>query len=185
MIRLILISLVTMGLTTTVLGQSGQGYNLSPNNPIDTSKKSVRCMAYAAVDKDTIRVVYHSPAVRKRIIWGGLVPWGDVWVTGAHSATRLDMPLAFEVNGVRIPAGQYALFSIPGETSWTLIINRNWQQHLTDDYDPKDDIVRITVQPEKGTHLERLEYFIRTDKKQGSISMGWEKVKVTLPFRFE
>lgn len=183
--RLILITLAIFGLTMQGIGQSGQGYNLSPNNPVDTSKKSVRCMVFAAVGKDTIRIIYHSPGVRKRIIWGGLVPYGEVWVTGAHSATRLDMPRAFLVNGVRIPAGQYAIFSIPGETSWTLIINRNWQQHLTDDYDPKEDIVRIQVQPEKAAHHERLEYFIRADTQQGRISMGWEKIMVSLPFSFE
>lgn len=185
MIRLILTTLAVFAITLHGLGQSGQGYNLSPNNPADTGKKSVRCMAFAAVDKDTVRVIYHSPAVRKRIIWGGLVPYGDVWVTGAHSATRLDMPRAFVVSGMRIPAGQYAIFSIPGETSWTLIINRNWQQHLADDYDPKEDVVRIQVQPEKAMHLERLEYFIQADRKQGRISVRWEKVMVSLPFRFE
>ncbi|MBC8923868.1 DUF2911 domain-containing protein, partial [Escherichia coli] len=77
---------------------------------------------------------YHSPGVRKRIIWGGLVPYDEVWVTGAHDATTVEMPKAFVVNGKTIPAGKYAIFTIPGKNAWTVIINKQWQQHLATEY---------------------------------------------------
>lgn len=179
--------LFSLMLITGVLdafAQKPAEYNMNPNQPIDTSKKSVKCMAVAQAGKDSIRIVYHSPAVRKRVIWGGLVPYDDIWVTGAHSATRLDMPRDFSVNGVRIPAGQYAIFSIPSENEWTLIINRNWQQHLADDYDPKDDLVRIKVKPQPGAYLERLQYFIESGASSGKIIMAWEKIRLEMPFVF-
>ena len=142
-------------------------------------------MAFAIVNGDSIKINYHSPGVLKRIIWGGLVPYDEVWVTGAHDATTLEMPKAFVVNGKEIPAGKYAIFSIPGKKEWMLIINKNWKQHLATEYDEKDDIIRIKVKPKKVNHTERLQYFIEKGKNEtGRIAVAWEKIKVELDFRF-
>lgn len=155
----------------------------NPNLIKDTTKKSIKSMAYAIVNGDSIKINYHSPGVRKRIIWAGLVPYDEVWVTGAHDATTLEMPKAFVVNGKEIPAGKYALFSIPGETEWILIINRNWKQHLATEYDEKEDVVRIKVKPKTVNHTERLQYFIETGKGNGGkIAVAWEKIRVEFLF---
>ncbi len=61
----------------------------NPNLVKDTTKKSIKSMAFAVVKNDSIKINYHSPGVRKRIIWGGLVPFDEVWVTGAHDATTI------------------------------------------------------------------------------------------------
>jgi hypothetical protein len=140
-------------------------------------------MAYAIVNGDSIKINYHSPGVRKRVIWGGLVPYDEVWVTGAHDATTLEMPKAFIVGGKEIPAGKYAFFTIPGKKEWTVIINKNWEQHLASEYDEKEDIVRVKVKPKKNDHTERLQYFIEVKQdKQGVMTMTWEKIKVEFPF---
>lgn len=158
----------------------------NPNLIKDTTKKSIKSMAYAVVNGDSIKVSYHSPGVRKRIIWGGLVPFDEVWVTGAHDATTLEMPKAFIVNGKEIPAGKYAFFSIPGETEWILIINRHWKQHLATEYDEKEDVVRIKVKPKTVNHTERLQYFIETGKGNGGkVAVAWEKIRVEFPFDFK
>jgi hypothetical protein len=154
----------------------------NPNLIKDTTKKSIKSMAYAIINGDSIKINYHSPGVRKRIIWGGLVPYDEVWVTGAHDATILETPKAFVVNGKEIPAGKYAFFTIPGEKEWTLIINKNWKQHLASEYDEKEDIVRIKVKPGKVEHTERLQYFIETKNNTGKIGMAWEKIKVEFLF---
>lgn len=157
----------------------------NPNLVKDTSKNSIRSMAFAVIHGDSIKINYHSPGVRKRIIWGGLVPYDEVWVTGAHDATTLEMPKAFVVNGKEIPAGKYAIFSIPGKKEWTLIINKNWKQHLATEYDQKDDIIRIKVKSKKNSHTERLQYFIETGKSEtGRIAVAWEKIRVEFDFRF-
>lgn len=157
----------------------------NPNLVKDTTKKSIKSMAYAVIGHDSIKINYHSPGVRKRIIWGGLVPYDEVWVTGAHDATTLEMPKAFVVNGKQIPAGKYAFFTIPGKKEWTLIINKNWKQHLATEYDEKEDIIRIKVKPKKVNHTERLQYFIETEKSEtGKIAVAWEKVGVEFDFRF-
>ena len=143
-------------------------------------------MAVYVVEKDSIIISYHSPGVRNRIIWGGLVPFGEVWVTGAHDATYIVMPKDFIVAGNTIPAGKYAFFTIPGEKYWTLIINKNWKQHLASEYDEKEDIIRVKVKPKKVDHTERLQYFIDMENDQtGKIAVAWEKTKVELSFNFK
>lgn len=172
------------------LGTVQQGYAQSPDqvcyNPNlirDTTKKSIRSLAYAKRFGDSIKVHYHSPGVRKRIIWGGLVPYGEVWVTGAHDATSLEMPTSFRMGGKEIPAGKYAFFTIPGEKEWWVILNRNWRQHLASEYDEKEDVVRVRVIPQPSEHLERLQYFIEMDGPQkGAISVAWEKIRLNVPF---
>lgn len=158
----------------------------NPNLVKDTSKKSINAMATYAIENDSIKVSYHSPGVRNRIVWGGLVPFGEVWVTGAHDATYIIMPKDFIVDDKTITAGKYAFFTIPGEKEWTLIINKNWNQHLASEYDEKEDIVRIKVKPKKVDYTERLQYFIEMlNNKNGNISVAWEKIKVELPFKLK
>ena len=155
----------------------------NPNLVKDTSKKSIKSMAFVIIGADSVKINYHSPGVRKRIIWGGLVPYDEVWVTGAHDATTIEMKKALTVGGKEIPAGKYAFFTIPGKKEWTVIINKNWQQHLAMEYDEKEDVVRIKVKPKKNAHTERLQYFIETSKgNNGKIAVAWEKLRIEFPF---
>jgi hypothetical protein len=181
----LLLAIIATAFSVTAQEQKKDEVCYNPNLVKDTAKKSIKSMAFAIVNGDSIKINYHSPGVRKRIIWGGLVPYDEVWVTGAHDATTLEMPKAFVVNGKQIPAGKYAFFTIPGKKEWTLIINKNWKQHLATEYDEKEDIIRIKVKPKKVNHTERLQYFIETEKSEtGKIAVAWEKVGVEFDFRF-
>lgn len=169
------------GSFNAIHAQDGICYN--PNSIKDTTKKSIKSMAVAEVNGDSIKIAYHSPGVRKRIIWGGLVPYDEVWVTGAHDATTIETLKSIIVGGVEIPAGKYAIFTIPGKRDWIFIINKHWKQHLASEYDAKDDIVRIKVKPEKISHTERLQYFIEPGKgNKANIAVAWEKLKIRVPF---
>ena len=181
----LLLLIIATAFTATAQEQKKEEVCYNPNLVKDTSKKSIKSMAFAVLQGDSIKINYHSPGVRKRIIWGGLVPYDEVWVTGAHDATTLEMPKAFIVNGKEMPAGKYAFITIPDEKEWTLIINKNWKQHLATEYDEKDDIIRIKVKPKKVNHTERLQYFIETGKNEtGRIAVAWEKIRVEFDFRF-
>ena len=146
----------------------------------DTSKKSIPTETRKWVGNTDIKINYHSPGVRGRIIWGGLVPYDNVWVTGAHKATTLEIGKDFMVGEKKIPAGKYALFTIPGKAEWTVIINKNHNQHLADDYDAKDDVARIKVKPEiLKENQERLKYEIdQTGERMANIIISWEKLSV-------
>jgi hypothetical protein len=150
----------------------------------DTIKKSIPKEEHAQVGPAHVMIKYHAPAVRGRTIWGGLVTYGDVWVTGAHSATSFETDKTLIVGAKEIAAGKYALFTIPGKDKWIIIINKNWDQHLTDEYDQKDDLVRIEVTPEELPNVqERLRYTIaKVDDSKGSVDFSWEKIKVSMPF---
>ena len=152
----------------------------NPNLVKDTSKKSIKSVAEGKINATSFAINYHSPGVRKRIIWGGLVPYDEVWVTGAHDATTISFDKDVLINNVKLPAGKYALFTIPGNNEWTVIINKHWKQHLASEYDEKDDIVRIKVKPQSINHLERLQYFIEPgSNNKGDIAVAWEKVKIS------
>jgi len=173
-------------LNISVYCQNSSDICYNPNLIKDTTKKSIKSMAVLVVNGDSIKISYHSPGVRKRIVWGGLVPYGEVWVTGAHDATQINMPVSFEIGNKSIPAGKYAFFTIPGEKEWTLIINKNWNQHLASEYEEKEDVVRIKVKPKKVEHTERLQYFIEmSNSTDGKISIAWERIKLELPFRLK
>ena len=150
--------------------------------PADTTKKSIPKEEHAQIGGVHFMMKYHAPAVRGRTVWGGLVPYDEVWVTGAHSATSLEFDKDIKINNTTVPAGKYAFFTIPGKDRWTLIINKNWEQHLTDEYDAKDDIVRVEITPEELQETqERLKYSITDAADSGAaISMSWEKVNVKL-----
>ena len=180
-VMLLLLSVISFSLMSQNKKTEEVCYN--PNLIKDTTKKSIKSIAYAIVNGDSIKINYHSPGVRKRVIWGGLVPYDEVWVTGAHDATTLEMIKPFVVNGKEIPAGKYAFFTIPGKKEWTIIINKNWEQHLASEYDETDDIIRVKVKPKKNEHTERLQYFIEsTTGKNGKIAVAWEKLRVEIPF---
>lgn len=149
----------------------------------DSIKGSIRAKASGQIGSTTIAVRYHSPAVRGRIIWGGLVPLDQVWVTGAHMATKVEFSENVTIAGKPVPAGAYGFFSIPGKGNWTLILNSNWQQHLTDEYDEKLDVLRLSVKPSSlEVPQERLQYAVVEDSpSHGRLVIRWERVEIALP----
>ncbi len=149
----------------------------------DTLKGSLKAKAMGSIGNVGITVNYYSPAVRGRVIWGGLVPFDNVWVSGAHRATSVEFNHEVMIGGATIAPGKYALFTIPGKGEWIIIINKNWDQHMADSYDQKEDVVRVKVKPEtEALNQERLRYVIETESdKQGEIVLYWEKIEVSLP----
>jgi hypothetical protein len=155
----------------------------SPEAIPDSIPGSPRVAAMANIGNAHVHIDYSTPAVRGRIVWGGLVPFNTVWVTGAHDATSITSPVDIVIQGQQIPAGKYAFFTIPGETEWTLILNKNWDQHLTRKYDQTDDVLRWTVTPTAVEHTERLRYDIMSISESiGRITMSWEKIQIGFEF---
>jgi len=94
-----------------------------------------------------IEINYSRPSVKGRKIFGGLVPYGEVWRTGANNATKISFSTPVKINGTQLPAGSYELFSIPGEQEWTVIFHKPMSQWGAYTYDPKNDVARVTVKP--------------------------------------
>ena len=155
------------------------------SSKIDTAKKSIKAYVQDKIGTARFKIDYHSPAVRGRIIWGGLVPYEQVWVSGAHNATRIESDMDFTIDGKKVPAGKYAFFTIPGKDEWTIIINKNWDQHLADEYKQEDDLLRMKIKPDTLDYTqERLMYDIdQGSQKEGNLLMYWEKLKLVIPVR--
>ncbi|HEY5824325.1 MAG TPA: DUF2911 domain-containing protein [Cyclobacteriaceae bacterium] len=151
----------------------------------DTTKKSIPREEHAQIGEAHITILYTAPAVRNRIIWGGLIAYDQVWSTGAHKATSFEINHSFSIGGKRIPAGKYGIFTIPGKDKWTFILNKNWNQHLADDYDSKDDVTRITVAPKNLSKIqERLGYSIKElSETECVLEISWEKIKIGVPIQ--
>lgn len=126
-----------------------------------------------------VQVDYHCPGVKGRTVWGGLVPYDSVWRTGANEATTISFSTDVMVGGKKVKSGKYALFTIPGKSTWTIIINSDADQWGAYSYDKSKDIVSFTVTPEMADFKERLGFYIdATNDSTGHVTMHWEKVKV-------
>lgn len=178
--KILLISLALVGF---VNAQAQHDHQKAPS-PSDTTRRSIAQAVHTEIGEAHIMIFYSAPAVRGRVIWGGLVPYGEVWVTGAHKATTWEFNNNIEVNKTVIPAGKYAIFTIPGKEKWTFIINKKWDQHLADEYNPNEDVVRVEVVPQvMSTNQERLLYAItEEDNNKGILTISWEKIKISIPF---
>ena len=129
-----------------------------------------------------VTIAYSAPSKRGRVIMGELVPYGKVWRTGANAATTLTTPVDLMIGSLHVPAGTYTLYTIPGETEWTLIVNKQTGQWGTN-YDESQDLGRtkLAVKPVKNT----VETFVidlkPSAEKKGTLSFTWENTEASAP----
>lgn len=96
-----------------------------------------------------IELNYSRPNMKGRSLYGSLVPYGKLWRTGANSATRLTFTDPVQISGKNVVPGSYALYTIPGEKEWEIIINKGFKNSGTSGYTEADDVVRFKVSPKK------------------------------------
>lgn len=132
-------------------------------------------------------IEYSSPGVKGREIFGGLVPFDELWRAGANMATKLTASRDFTFGGKAVPAGSYAYYAIPGRTGWTVILNSNATASGTTGYDEKNDVARVTVTPERlCAPRERLAYhFNDTTDDATNLDLEWADVRVRVPLKVE
>lgn len=143
--------------------------------------KSPRMAAMAMAGGNHIHIDYSAPSVRGRQIFGGLVAYDEIWVTGAHSATNISFDKDVMIGATLIPAGKYGFFTIPGREKWTLILNKQWDMHLADLYQPSEDILRMEVSPEVlSAPIEMLTYAVEApNDRTAVISMSWDNIRIS------
>lgn len=140
----------------------------------------------AVSDGNRVTIVYGRPYTKDphsgepRKIWGGLVPFGEVWRTGADEATLLITQKPIQLGGVSIPAGAYSLYTLPAEDgSAKLIVNKQIGQWGTQ-YDEKQDLARIDLKKE--TLDKPVDQFTMAVTRDGQLKMMWENVGYSVPF---
>jgi hypothetical protein len=115
---------------------------------INTPQPSPSATITQKVGLTDVTVNYSRPGVKGRKIFGDLVPYGKLWRTGANAATKLTFSDEVSLEGKPVPAGDYSLFTIPGATEWTVIVNKN-AKASANDYKQEEDVARFTVKPTK------------------------------------
>lgn len=134
-----------------------------------------------------IEIEYSRPGIKDRKVFGGLVPYGEVWRTGANQATKVTFSTDVTFGGKLVPAGSYALYSIPGEREWTVILSKVTGQWGAYQYKEQDDIARVKVTPVKLS--ESVETFLidvnDIRDESATLNLVWDKTRVPVKLEFD
>jgi hypothetical protein len=138
--------------------------------------------------KDTyLKVTYSQPHKRGRSIFGGLVPYGQVWRTGANEATEITVTRDIKINGVDLKAGSYSLFTIPQKDTWTIILNSELGLWGAYNYNSKLDVLRfdLPVTPVTEFVYEAFTILIDPRNARADLILAWDRSKVIVPIQFQ
>jgi Protein of unknown function (DUF2911) len=137
----------------------------------------------AQVDGAKMSVTYGRPYKKGRVIFGGLVPYGQVWRTGADEATTLTTDKALMFGNLHVNPGSVTLFTLPTEKGpWKLIINKQTGQAGTE-YDEKQDVGRVDMKVETiPSPVEQFTIAIQDTPQGGQLVMTWDTTRMTIPF---
>ena len=124
----------------------------------DADRKSKNGQLQAEIGGVPVLVQYGRPEVRGRALFGSLIPYGKIWRTGADEATTITLRQDAMIEGQKVPAGTYALFTVPAEGKWTVVLNRTAKQWGAYKYDASQDLIRVDVSPMQKEHTEALTF---------------------------
>lgn len=132
-----------------------------------------------------VRVIYSRPRKEGRLIFGGLITYGQVWRLGANEATEIEFYQPVTIGDKKIPAGRYTLYAIVNENSWTFIVNRDNDSWGAFKYDAAMDVVRVDVPAEQLTDpVELLSMSFTGSNTAIKLVVAWENSKAALPINF-
>ena len=139
--------------------------------------------ASTTIDGKTITIKYSAPSMRGRKVFGGLVPYGEVWRAGANAATTLVTQGDLQMDGLSIPKGTYTLYVLPEKDSWMLVVNKQTGQWGTVYNEPQDlGRVKMTLS-RSDTPVETFKITLDEDGgNRGKLTMSWENTVATVPF---
>lgn len=161
-----------------LLGSLGQAQSFL----LDLPRASQHAVVTQRIGITDVTINYHRPLVNMRKVWGGVVPYGQVWRAGANENTTIKFTDPVTVEGKPLPAGTYGLHMIPGENEWTVIFSRNSTSWGSFTYDQAEDALRVTVKPQATDFHEALAYdFDEVSPDSMVVTLRWEKVAV--PFK--
>lgn len=134
-----------------------------------------------------IEVSYSRPGMKGRVIFGDIVPFGSVWRTGANAATTINFGDTVTIGGVKVNPGKYGLLSIPGESSWTMIISKSTSTTGPESYKKEDDVVRVECKTaEMPAKLETFTIqFANVKASSCDLQLMWDRTMVSLPITAE
>lgn len=173
LLGLLLVALLVLASPTHAQDRSNSEPRVSPN-----------AETHQTIGTTEVRVTYGRPGVRGRDIFGDLVPYDTIWRTGANEATTLTVSDDVRIGGNDVPAGTYALFTIPAEDdAWTVILNTVPNQWGAYDYDSAADHMRTTAETYRAdTFREQLVFtFEAVDETSATLLLHWADTALPIP----
>ncbi len=132
-----------------------------------------------------VKVTYSQPLKRGRVIFGKLVPYGEVWRTGANEATEITTTKDILINDHLLKAGTYSIFTIPQTDKWTIIINSEVGLWGSYNYNEKLDIMRFDVPVQQNNvNYEAFTLIFEEKNEMADLLMMWDNIKLLIPFKF-
>lgn len=165
-VGLALVLMTAFCFTSTVYAERGE----------DSNRLSKNGKTEGEIDGVAIVIEYGMPNVKGRTIWGGLIPYGKVWRTGADEASTVEFKSDVNIEASSLAAGKYAIFTIPNESEWTVVFNRVADQWGAFNYDEGEDALRVTVEPGTAEHTESMAFTI----DGSNIVLRWEEIAVPI-----
>ncbi|MEM6643904.1 MAG: DUF2911 domain-containing protein [Bacteroidota bacterium] len=169
-LKIIPVFTIVIAMTLSAAAQKDKSKRPSP--PVQVSK---------SVNGTTVTIDYSQPSKRGREIFGGLEKYGKVWRTGANETSWIQVSKDVKVEGKKLPAGKYGLFTIPEKEEWTIIFNKKWDGWGAYEYSKEDDVLRVTV-PSNSTD-EIVERFTIDIADSGEVSMAWDQTQVSFSLK--
>ena len=133
------------------------------------------------VGSTNIELFYHRPAVNDRDIWGALVPYGQVWRTGANENTRITFSTDVTIEGQALAAGTYGLHTMPNEDTWQVIFSNDSTAWGSFSYDATEDALRVEAKPEATAHTELMLFtFDDVTNDSATLSLQWAELRLPI-----
>jgi hypothetical protein len=151
-----------------------------------TPRPSPNATVTQTVGVTDVTIDYSSPGVKERKIWGDLVPYDQVWRTGANEVTSITFSDAVKVNGNNLAAGTYGVHAVPREKEWDMIFSGDTKVNDPSNFDEKKEVLRLKVKPVENPFSERM-IFTFSDMTDNSamVNLIWEKIKVSFKVETE
>jgi hypothetical protein len=151
---------------------------------VDLPRPSPNASVSQNIGITEVTLHYSRPGVKGRKIWGGVVPSGEVWRTGANENTTIRFSTPVKVQGHELPAGLYGLQTIPAEGEWTLILSKDAEEWGAFSYKKEHDAMRAMIQPQPAELQERMSFeFTDLTETSAKLVLRWEKL--ALPITIE
>jgi hypothetical protein len=150
-------------------------------NAQDLPSASPKGKVEQVVGLTNVTIEYNRPSARGRKIFGDLVPMGKVWRTGANKATSIEVDGTVEVQGQKLEAGKYSIFTIPAADSWTIIFNKNTELWGEGDRKEEEDVLQVKVKPGKTEFTETFTISFDAVKDDAArLDLRWENTLVSV-----
>ena len=169
--RVTIFSILILCLSTLTFAQQDKSKRPSPPAQADCKLS----------DGKTIHIDFSSPRAKGRKIYGGLVPYGQVWRAGANEATTLVTDTNLSIGGKDVPAGTYTLFTVPNEDKWTLVISKKTGEWGVPYPGEGDDFARVDMQASKlGSPMENFTISLKPSGSACNLQMDWESTRASV-----